>query len=412
VKVIADPNLRRSDLGKWPMIAIGATVVGVLICLVLGLQNHDRFFRSYLVGFMYWFNIGMGSLLLLMIQHLTGGAWGVAIRRILESSSSNIKWMLIFFIPIILGMHTLYEWTNPQQFDHEMKELMELKGQWLNVPFFFIRLAIYFVVWVGIAFLLKRWSTEQDATANPLIPGRMRNLSGPGIVLFFLTMTFASVDWILSLEVHYYSTMFGPVVMIGQALVSMAFSIAVLILLSRIPPMNQVVHERQLHDLGTLMFAFTMFWAYINFSQFLITWSANLVEEIPYYLRRMSGGWGWIGAGLILFHFFVPFLILLNRDLKRNGRLLIWVAAFVICIRFFDLSYLILPTAPTAHDAHDPTAHFTGHFDGLAMLLSLGVVLAIGGIWLTLFFRTLSRRPLIPINDPYLQEALDVHGGH
>lgn len=407
MKVIADPNLKRSDLGKWPLIAIIATVIGVIICLVFGLQNHDRFFRSYLVGYMYWLNIGMGSLFLLMVQHLTGGAWGVAIRRVLESSACNIKWMLIFFIPIILGRHYLYEWMNPPH-DAEMKELMVLKSQWLNLPFFYTRLIIYFGIWSLFAFLLRRWSTEQDATANPLLPGKMRNLSGPGIVIFFLTMTFAAVDWILGLEVRYYSTMFGPVVMVGQALVSMAFSIAVLVLLSRIPPMNEVVNARQLHDLGTLMFAFIMFWAYINFSQFLITWSGNLTEEIPYYLRRMSGGWGWIGAGLIAFHFFVPFLILLNRDLKRTGPMLIWVAVFVICIRFFDLSYLILPSAPGA----DPKRHFIGHFDGGAMILSLGVLLAIGGIWLTLFFRTLTSRPLIPINDPYLQEALDVHGGH
>lgn len=410
MKVIADPILKRSDLGKWPVIALAAIVVGVIVSLVFGLGHPDRFYRAYLVGFMYWFNIGMGSLLLLMIQHLTGGAWGVAIRRILESSSSNIKWMILFFIPVILGMHYLYEWTHPAN-TPEMREVMEGKHQWLNLPFFYVRLAIYFIIWCGIAFLLKRWSTEQDMTGDPRIPSRMRNLSGPGIVLFFLTMTFASVDWILSLEVHYYSTMFGPVVMVGQALVSMAFSIAVLILLSHVPPMNQVINERQLHDLGTLMFAFTMFWAYINFSQFLITWSANIPEEIHYYLRRTSGGWGWIGAGLIAFHFFVPFLILLNRDLKRNRRLLIWVAVWVICIRFFDLSYLILPTIPHGGE-HDPTSHFKGHFDGGAMILSIGVILAIGGVWLTLFFRTLTKRPMIPVNDPYLQEALDVHGGH
>ncbi|MGI8908385.1 MAG: hypothetical protein ACR2IE_18075 [Candidatus Sumerlaeaceae bacterium] len=409
MKVIADPILKRSDLGKWPVIALAATVVGVLICLVLGLQDHDRFFRAYLVGYMYWFNIGMGSLLLLMIQHLSGGAWGVAIRRVLESSANNIKWMLLFFIPVLLGMHSLYEWTHEDVVAKDA--IIQLKVAWLNIPFFLIRVAIYFGLWVLIAFLLKRWSTEQDATANPLIPGRMRNLCGPGIVIFFLTMTFAAVDWILSLEVHYYSTMFGPVVMIGQALVSMAFTIAILVLLSRIPPMNNILTPGHFHDLGKLMLAFTMLWAYINFSQFLITWSANLVEEIPYYLKRMSGGWGWVGAGLIAFHFFVPFCALLNRDLKRNPRTLIWVAIWVICVRFVDLSYLILPSAHN-HHVEGPESHFTGHFDGRAVLLALGSVLAIGGIWLTLFFRTLISRPMIPINDPYLQEALEFHGGH
>lgn len=409
---VTDPRLNRKDLGMLPTLALAAAVVGIIISVFGLLMHKDMFFRAYLVGYMFWLNMGLGSLLLLMIQHLSGGAWGVIIRRVLESSVKNIWWMALFFIPVLLGMHSLYEWTHLDIVKHD--HVLQLKEPYLNTPFFIARLVVYFLVWIGIAFLLVRWSTEQDRTANPRIPGRMRNLSGPGIVLFFLCMTFAGVDWLMSLEPHYYSTMYGPIVMIGQVLGAMAFTIAIIVLLMGIPPLSGVINVGHLHDLGKLMFAFTMFWAYINFSAFLITWSANLAEEVPWYMRRMTGGWQYIAAGLIAFHFVVPFLFLLSRHIKRNPRTLIVAAIWIIAIRFVDLSFLIMPSAMHDHAEvlTNPRLKFTSHLNPLELLIALGVMLAIGGVWLTMFFRNLASRPLLPVNDPYLQEAINFHGGH
>jgi len=420
LKVIENPTLRHADLGKWPKLAMIAGGIGLLVFIAfLFFLKPELYMRAYLIGYMFWLNIGLGSLLLLMIQHLSGGAWGVVIRRVLEASSRNIKWMALLFIPIMLpaAMHGLYEWTHKEIVAHD--EVLQQKAAYLNETGFYVRAVVYFIIWALLAHFLGKWSVEQDKTANPRIPGRMRNLSGPGIVIFFLLMTFAGVDWILSLEPHYYSTMFGPIVMIGQALAAMAFTIAVLVLLSRFAPMSNVLTPGHFHDLGKLMFAFVMLWAYINFSQFLITWAANLAEEVPWYLRRTSGGWQWIAGGLILFHFILPFSALLNRELKRRPQTIIIMAIWIIVVRFFDLCFLILPSYPSAHGAHgaegghaDATAAFTGHLHIEGFIAAFAVFLGIGGFWLTMFFRNLGQRPLIPVNDPYLQEALEFRGGH
>jgi hypothetical protein len=217
-------------------------------------------------------------------------------------------------------------------------------------------------------------------------------------------MTFAAIDWVLSLEPHYSSTMYGAAVMAGQGLGTIAMAIAVMVLLMKRKPMSDLITPGHLHDLGKLMLAATMFWAYLNFSQFLITWGGDLASEIPYYLRRTSGGWGWIGAALIAFHFFVPFGLLLNRDLKRNPNSLVTVAYWIIALRFFDICFLVLPS-----EYHNS---FQGHMNLMAVLIAAISVVAIGGIWCYVFFLYLVKKPLMPVNDPYLMEALEFRGGH
>ncbi len=402
-------KITTADLGNWPKMSLLTGIIGLIItAIILGLnwnsENHTGLFlRSYLVGFIFWFNMAAGCLFWLMVHHLSGGAWGVMIRRVLETGAKMMVWSLLFIIPILFGMHQIYEWTHTDVV--KLDPVLSQKAPYLNQTGFLIRLVIYAIIWGFLAYRLSAISSRQDNAVDPKTTISMKRISGPGLVIFFMTMTFAAIDWLLSLEPHFFSTMYGPVVMTGQALGSMAFVVSVMVLLVRFSPMRERLNSGHVHDLGNFLLAATMFWAYVNFSQFLIIWSANLAEEVPYYLRRMTGGWGWIGAGLIAFHFFAPFLLLLNRGVKKNLNVLVKVAAFIIFLRFLDLCYLILPSA---HQA--PT--YEGHLDILSILVAAIAVIGVGGIWLFLFFRLLVQRPLLPINEPYLQEALNFRGGH
>ena len=423
MRTVSNPVLQAGAFGKAPALAIVAAVLGIIACVAgyfMGRpadpHGYNPFFHSYLVGYMFWMNFTLGGLFLLMVQHLSGGHWGVVSRRIFEAASKNIWLMAILFLPILGGLGSLYEWTHMSNPEVANDPVLSAKRLWLNVPSFYARLVIFFGVIGLIIWFLTSWSARQDRTADPRIPTKFRGLSGPGVVIFFMLVTFAAMDWLLSLEPHYYSTMYGPVIMVGQALGMMAFTIVTLILLSQKEPMSNVLTLGHLHDLGKLMFGFTMFWAYINFSQFLIIWAGNVPEETQYYARRTHGGWGYVAWSLIFLQFVAPFSILLSREIKRKPKALIWIALFILVMRFVDLSFLILPSAAVmqhaadaAHGAHDT---LTSHFDWAAVGLAFGSVLAVGGIWLLSFFRNLSRRPIIPVNDPYLQEALDFHGGH
>jgi len=405
-----DLKIELSHLGKWPKLALVGGVIGVILTIIgyflLG-EHHDLFYRSYLVGFMLWFNMAAGCIFWLMVQHLSGGAWGVMIRRVVEAGSKMLPISLLFIFPVFLGMHDLYEWSHTDlvKDDHVLAQ----KAAYLNTSGFTIRLFVYAIIWGFLAFRLSWLSAKQDQGINPKLNGSMKTVSGVGMLLLFMTMTFAAIDWILSLEPHFFSTMFGPVIMAGQALGSMAFIVAIMVLLTRVGPMKGRLTSGHVHDLGNFMLASTMFWAYVNFSQFLIIWSANIAEEAPYYLRRMTGGWGYVGAFLIAFHFFFPFFLLLNRTLKKNINALVKVAFFVIFLRFVDLCYLILPSAI---DHHALDNAYQGHMHFGSILVAACAVLAIGGFWLFLFFRFLVQRPLLPVNDPYMKEALEFRGGH
>lgn len=310
--------------------------------------------------------------------------------------------MIVLFIPVGIGMHYLYEWTHEGIIGKD--PVIAQKAPYLNTEFFWVRFAFYFIVWGILTLVLNKLSDKQDATADPRIKGKLANLSGPGMVLFFLTMTFAGIDWLLSLEPHYFSTMYGPVIMSGQALGSMAMIISVMYLLTKYSDMNKVMSPGHFHDLGKFMFAATMFWAYVNFSSYLITWGANIAEETPYYLRRMSGGWVYVSMAMIAFHFILPFVVLLNRDIKRNPKALIKIAYYIIALRFMDLCWLVLPS-----NTHE---QITSKMEASTILIALAAVVGIGGLWFFLFLKLLTKKPLLPVNDPYLKEALEFRGGH
>ena len=376
-----------------------ALIVGVLflgVAVVTALADREHFFKGYLLGIVMWTGVSLGCMALLMVQHLSGGAWGVVTRRIYEAAAKTLPLLALLFVPVLLGLDEIYLWAQPDAVAAD--PILQHKAGYLNVGFFVTRAVIYFVAWSAVAFFLSRWSALQErGDADGALARRMQRLSGGGLVLYALTVSFMSVDWIMSLDPHWFSTIYGMLFMVNQGLSALAFTIAVLVLISRTEPMSGVVNPAHLHDLGKLMLAFVMLWAYLTFSQFLIVWSANLPEEIPWYLTRMEGGWGYVSVLLIVFHFFVPFLLLLNRDLKRQADLLTAVAIWVLVMRLVDLFWLIGPL-----HGHGPLSI---HWADVA------APIGIGGVWLAMFFWHLRSRPLLPLGEPYLQNALE-HGRH
>jgi hypothetical protein len=396
-----------AEIGKFQGVAIGIGILGVIAWIIGVVVSGDAkatFFHSYLIAYVFWSSIALGCLGLLMIQYLGGATWGLVIRRQLEAGSHTLWMIFALFIPIAtIGLHSLYEWSHdPSTIDNaKVRELIIHKAPYLNQKFFIIRGLIYFAVWIGLAMFLRKWSKQQDVNRDMGAVQRAQNLSGPGFLAFGLAVTFASVDWVMSLDVEWFSTIFGMLTLAGQGVSTIAFLVAVGVVLASRRPMSEVYNAKHFHDLGKLMLAVVMVWAYFSFSQLLIIWSGNLPEEIPWYLERFSGVWRYIGLGLILFHFALPFLLLLSRDLKRNARRLVMVAWLLIVMRFVDLLWLIVPEF-----THGGGIHPSGY------LVYIAATVGIGGIWLGWFFYQLRQRALIPYNDPQLPEAFAAGGHH
>ena len=374
-----------------PAFFVGAAALA--ICAVGGFFAPAQFFRSYLSAFLFWTGVALGCMAVAMLHHVTGGAWGLPIRRPLESGTRTLPLMLLLFLPIVLGARRIYEWADPAAVAHD--PILRHKSLYLNLPFFTGRALLYFAAWLALAYFLNRWSLEQDATGARPIARRLQILSSAGLVAYGLTVTFASIDWAMSLEPHWFSTMYGVLFIAGQGLTAFAFIVVVLVLLADTPPLASYVAQRHYHDLGKLMLAFVMFWAYVSFSQYLIIWAGNLPEEIPWYLRRLQGGWGWIGIALIVFHFLLPFLLLLPASANRNPRILGTVAGLVLFMRLVEVFWLTQPAFAGSR--------FRIHW--MDVLAPIGV----GGLWLAVFFWQLGKRPLLPVNDPELQQAV-AHG--
>ena len=352
--------------------------------------NPTQFFQSYLMAYMWCLGATLGCLALGMIHQLSGGEWGVLIRRPIGAASRVLPVMTVLFIPIALGMFKLYHWTHAEAVAHD--EILQYKHLYLNVPFFLARAVVYFAAWNTMVFFLNRWSLQQDANPDPLLARRMQKISGIGLVVYGLTITFASFDWMMSLDPHWYSTMYGVLIMGGQGLTALAFLIIVVVWLSRRPPLSAIVLPGHLHDLGNLMLAFTMLWAYFSFSQYLIIWSGNLPHEIGWYLHRSYTSWRIVAVALIVLHFAVPFVLLLSRRIKRQADLILRVAVFILFVRLIDLFWLISPEF---------------HHDGLSISwLDIVMPIALGGIWLAAFVWQLRGRAILPVHDPQFDETL------
>jgi hypothetical protein len=372
------------------VIGIGAGAMGAL-------TNSAQFFQSWLIGFLFCLGLTLGSLGLLMLQHLSGGQWGLVARRVFEASSRTLPLVVLFFLPILFVMPTLFLWARPEAVAGD--QILQAKAPYLNVPFFMVRAAIYFGFWMVCVWLLNKWSAAQDRGEQATdLAGmvRFRTLSAPALLFLVLTITFAVTDWVMSLDPHWYSTIFGLMFVAGFGLAAFAFTIAVLSGIGPVGALAGHLAPRHFHDLGKLLLAFTMLWAYLNFSQFLIVWSGNLPEEIPWYIERMRGGWGVIAIALVIGHFALPFMLLLSQDLKKS-RWLFHVAVFILVMRLIDTIWLVGPTF--AHEG------FPIHW--MDVVIPAGLV----GIWLFLFARHLRSRALMPLNDPFLKEAF-AHDAH
>ena len=384
----ADSSIPGVERLEKPALVVG--VAALVLCAALGFRDPAQFFRSYLLAFVFWIGLPLGCSAILMIHYLIGGTWGFPLRRPLESGTKTFFLMAVLVLPIFLGLPRLYSWADPAKVQAD--PLLQYKHFYLNVPFFAVRTLIYFSAWLLLAHFLNKWSREQDETGEPALTHRLQSLSAPGLVIFGLTVTFACLDWVMSLEPHWFSTIYGMIFMVTEALAAMSLMTVVAILLAKQESLAGMVSPRILNDYGNLLLTFTMLWAYLSFSQFLIIWAGNLQDEIPWYMTRARGGWTSVALILIVFHFAVPFLLLLTRFAKRRAEILGWLAAGLMVMSLVDIFWL---TAP-AFDHAGPEFHLT---DWLAML-------GIGGLWLWRFASQLKGRPLLPLHDPRLKEIL------
>src|SRR6202166_1255596 len=399
----ATPQL---DLTAPPIvkkIAQRSLVIGgvfAVISVVLAFVRPDEFYRAYLLGFMCWLGVALGSMAILMIRHLTGGGWGTIIRRILGAAMGPLPLLALLFVPITFGIRRLYIWAQPLaniQDKHLREHLEQITQTYLTVNGFIIRAIFYFAVWNVLSFLLSKWSKETDRPNAPDNSGRFKAVSGPGLILYGFTISFAAIDWVMSLDPSGISTIFGLVILIGEGLSAMCFAVVVERILFNYKTMSEMLSHDCVHDHGKWMLTFVMVWAYFNYSQWLIIWAGNLPSEITYYMRRLKGGWGYVGLFIVIFHFAIPFGTLLSRPFKRNIRKLVWCAVWLMLMRYLDLFWIIEPNFSTTFQV---------------TVADIVVPIAIGGFWLAYFFRNLGSLPLLPLYDPSAGEVLHPQHHH
>ena len=377
-------------LGKTALV-VGLAALALFAAL--GFRDPVQFFRSYLFAFVFWLGLPLGCTAIRLIHNLVSGTWGFPLRRPLESATKTLPLMALLVAPILFRLPVLYTWADPSKVAAD--PLLQYKHAYLNVPFFIVRTVIYFSIWIFVTSRINSWSREQDETGEAGLTQRIKNLSAPSLLIFGLTVTFASIDWVMSLEPHWTSTIFGMIFMVSEVLAAMSLLTVTVIRLSKEKSLNGMVKPKLLNDYGNLLLVFTMLWAYLSFSQFLIIWGANLRDEVPWYLSRARGGWAGVAITLIIFHFAVPFLLLLTRFVKRRAEMLRTVAALLLVMSMVDIFWLITP----AFNHDGPLFHST---DWLA-------ILGIGGLWLWRYASELQGRPLLPLKDPRLKALMEQH---
>lgn len=375
-------------LGRLP-VRVGV-LGGILlaICIIFAFRDTQDFFRSYLIAFLLWLGFTLGSLGLLMLQYLAGGRWSVLVRRILEAGTRTLPLMAIAVLPLLIGMRVLYPWTRAQVTD----PLFLAKRFYLNTPFYIGRVIVYFAIWFVLVYMLNKWSRSLDQSFEVSTWVRMQNWSAVGLILYGLSISFAAVDWVMSLESYWFSTIYGLIFMVSEVLTAMAFITVVLVWLSDREPLNEVATPSRFQDLGGFLLTFTMLWTYMDFSQFLIVWAGDLSDEIPWYIRRMRGSWEWVGLGLVVLSFFLPFFLLLFRYVKRRKKALVMVAAIILVMRLLEMFWMILPSFGTGI-----------HITWMNVVLPLGL----GGVWFAYFAWQLQQMPILPVNDPRLKGLIE-----
>jgi hypothetical protein len=374
--------------------ALAAGAAGLGACAMGFFLEREQVLRSWLLAWLFWTGVSIGCLSISFLGHLTGGRWALLSRRFLEAGTRLFPLLALAFLPILAGAGSLYPWVHPGD-----DPILAHKSRYLNLPFFGARAALYFAIWMALAFLLDRWSRQLDEEVTVNRARRLRRLSAAGILLIGITVTFSAIDWGMSLAPHWFSHIYGVLFLVGDALSALALVIACIALTAGERPMAEAIRPGIVSDLGKLLLAFTMLWAYVNFSQFLIIWSGNLAEETPFYLARTAGGWQAAALALVVLHFALPFLLLLSRDLKRDPRRLGALAAVLLAARLLDLYWLIGPDLRSHGHGHGPVP-FAVHW------LDLVAPLGLGGLWLFGFARRLRTRPLLPFSEPGIAELL------
>ena len=381
----------QTTLGRIQHIAALIGGLGMVALVSGALMSTRQFLQSYLFAYVFWIDFALGCLALFMLNHLVSGGWGFVIQRLVEAGMRTLPLMGLLFIPVLLGMSSLYSWVSPERVNagHEV----HIWNAYLNVPFFVARTIIYFVLWIGNSWILSRWSKEQDASTDPRPTQRILLLSAPGLLVYVLTVSFASVDWVMSLEPGWFSTIYGFMFVVGQVLGSLALVVVSLRLLAEYPPLSRIVTSRHLHHLGNLLLTFVILWAYMAYSQYIIIWSGNLPDENSWYLRRLAPGWSTLGLCIVIVHFFLPLVLLLFRRTKRSIGPLSAIAVVILFMRLADTFWVV-------SQAFSPD-HFRLHW------LDLLAPIAVGGVWIFVFAGQLKRRSLIPLHDPRFVVSLE-----
>lgn len=373
-----------SRLNGWQKKSLFLGVIALALCLLGAFFSPRQFFISYLFAYLFWAGIAFGSLEFLMIHHLTGGLWGWPVRRYFEAAIKTFPLLALLFVPLCFGLHYLYDWADPHAV--ATNPILHHRRFYLNTPAFIIRTAVFFVLWIGIGRALTRWSFAQDKTNDVEPTRKIRSLSGPGLVLYPLTGTFVLTDWVLSLETDWYSTMFLVLIIVGQMLTGLCFAICLLALLYRLPPYKDLVQDTHFYHLGTLIFAFVMLWTYMGFGQLLIIYSGNLPHEINWYLHRIAGNWKIVVWFIFLFHFVIPFFLLLSRELKKKVAALATLTTVILLAHLVNDYWLVAPS----FYKNGITLHW----------LNFVAPIGVGGIWFAGFCAHLKKHPLLVSNDP------------
>lgn len=410
-------------MGRWRRRALTFGVVFTILAVVLvvlaQVMENDKFLHlltSWLMGAMLCWGFSLGGLALLMVQYCSGGKWGLLIRRPLEAMSRTLWLTGLMFLPILIFMKKIYLWarySNPSEvaqalsqglIDKAQAHALNWKHPMLSPTSVWVQIVVCFVIWLGYVFLINRWSLQRDADPNPNVPfwqKRFENISGFGIVVYSLTLTALVIDLVMSTNITWFSTMYGLNYLVGQGYAVLALSVITVVSLSKAEPMKTILRTTEQHDLGKLMFAFVMLNIYLNFSQFLIIWSGNSPEEISWYLDRIRGHWGVFFTLDFIFHWLIPFCLLLSRDIKRNKKRIVMVGMWMVWARCFDMFMLIEPNFSPRH------LHFS-----IGILEYIAVPGAMISFWVAAYIGQLGKRPLVQTNDPHLAEILEPEHAH
>lgn len=383
-------------LAQLRLVAMVAGGIGIVALVATAFFDREAFFRSYLYGYLFVLSFPLGCMGFLFLHHLVAGSWGFIIQRFLEAGTQSLWLMIVLFVPVALAGDHLYHWMDPEVVAQDA--ILRHKAAYLNHGFWLVRAAVYFGVWLIFARLLIGYSKKQDETGEGYHSNRLSRISGIGMVLYFLTMTFAAFDWAKSLEPHWFSTIYGLLFVEGQGLTALAFCVVVLSLARRNAKLGQVATVDRIHDIGKIQFALIALWAYLSFSQFLIIWYANLPEETVWYAHRTQGGYEYLAAFLIFGQFFLPFFLLMTRLTKRRMETLAGIAIYLIAVRLIEMYWLVMPTEH--------------HLELRLRVSDIAAPVALFGIWFVVFYWHLSRRSLLVEADPRWKERLAHEHAH